>query len=276
MNSNRTNSNSTFASGEVVQRTESSSDAQPFVLERISDRARVIRIEVRSGSEVHLIIPRSVSRKAAREFLASRTGWVRRRLVEMRERQASLPPPRPVHWDGEDRLPVFGEELALRWGSTSVRGCIVRIGDGEIKVLCRPNVSRQARCKALVKAFRELARTEFSQFLESEAGGLGVDYKRLRIGDPSSRWGSCSLAGVISLSWRLVMAPSPVQRYVALHELCHRRHFNHSDRFWRLLSTRMPGYAIQRAWLRDNGVSLNAVLPRSLSGMAASQIAMRR
>lgn len=274
MNYRRTNSNATFESGGAVERTESSSDARPFVLERISDRARVVRIEVRSGSEVHLIIPRTTSREAAREFLASRTGWVRLRLAEMRERQAVLPPPRPVRWDGKDRLPVFGKELALRWVPASVRGCVVRIGDGEVNVLCRSYISQQARREALVNALRELARTEFSRCLESEAGGLGVDYKRLRIGDPSSRWGSCSPAGVISLSWRLIMAPNPVQRYVALHELCHRRHFNHSDRFWHLLSTRMPGYAIQRAWLRDHGACLNAVLPRSPSGMAASKIPM--
>lgn len=234
----------------------------PLVRERISDRARAIRIEVRSGSEVHLIIPRSASRQAAREFLVSRSNWVQQRLIEMQRREDRAPEPRPLYWDGRDYLPVCGKPLPLQWEPAHVKGCVVRIGVRKIGVVSRSHVSREARYTALVKAFREFARAEFSRCLGHEAEALGVHYIRLRVGDPRSRWGSCSFSGVISLSWRLIMAPRPVQRYVVLHELCHRRHFNHSDRFWGLLSTRMPDYAIQRAWLRDYGICLNAVLPR--------------
>lgn len=249
-------------SGKALRSGKHSRELRPFVRERISDRARSIRIEVRSGSEVRLIIPRSASRQVAREFLASRSSWIQQRLVEMQGREERVPEPRPLFWDGRDCLPVCGKSLPLRWELAHIKGCVVRIGVNKIGVHSRTQVPWEDRYAALVKAFREFARTEFSRSLENEADILGVDYKRLRVGDPRSRWGSCSFAGVISLSWRLIMAPRSVQRYVILHELCHRRHFNHSDRFWRLLSTRMPDYAIQRAWLRDYGISLNAVLPR--------------
>lgn len=251
-----------FAPSAALKQRERPTELGPFVRERISDRARAIRIEVRSGGEVHLVIPRSASRQEARKFLANRSGWVQQRLIEMQGRENGLLTPRPLCWDGRDRLPVCGKALPLRWEPASINGCVVRIDTRKIGIFSRPHVPQRARYEALVEAFRELARTEFSRCLGDEADALGVDYKQLRIGDPRSRWGSCSFAGVISLSWRLIMAPRSVQRYVAVHELCHRRHFNHSERFWRLLSTRMPEYAIQRAWLRDYGICLNTVLPR--------------
>jgi hypothetical protein len=42
---------------------------------------------------------------------------------------------------------------------------------------------------------------------------LGVKVKRLSIRDQSSRWGSCTSAGSLSFSWRLILAP-PVLDYL--------------------------------------------------------------
>ena len=33
-----------------------------------------------------------------------------------------------------------------------------------------------------------------------------------------------------------------VVRYLMIHELCHRRHMNHSDRFWQLVESFEPGW----------------------------------
>jgi predicted metal-dependent hydrolase len=56
------------------------------------------------------------------------------------------------------------------------------------------------------------------------------------------QWGSCSPAGVLSLNPHLVKASSLAIDYVLLHELCHLRFHNHSDRFYRLLDRQMPGW----------------------------------
>ena len=47
------------------------------------------------------------------------------------------------------------------------------------------------------------------------------------VGDAGSRWGSCSSQGRIRLSWRLILAPPAVRRYVVAHEVAHLVHLDH-------------------------------------------------
>ena len=61
--------------------------------------------------------------------------------------------------------------------------------------------------------------------------------KRVSVRDQSSRWGSCSTTGVLSYSWRLILAPPFVLDYLAAHEVAHLVEMNHSRRFWRLVES---------------------------------------
>jgi len=58
--------------------------------------------------------------------------------------------------------------------------------------------------------------------------------------DQTSRWGSCSQQGSLSLNWRLVLLPPVVHDHVIYHELAHRKHMDHSDRFWNQLAAWDP------------------------------------
>jgi predicted metal-dependent hydrolase len=67
-------------------------------------------------------------------------------------------------------------------------------------------------------------------------------YKRIAIKHTVSRWGSCSQAGNLNFSYRLALIPSHLAEYVVVHEICHLREFNHSDRFWSLVEQILPDY----------------------------------
>ena len=69
----------------------------------------------------------------------------------------------------------------------------------------------------------------------------------------SSKWGSCSHTGKMTLSTRLLFAPEEVQDYVIIHELCHLEELNHSDRFWRLVERFDPTYEEKEDWLKEYG-----------------------
>ena len=88
--------------------------------------------------------------------------------------------------------------------------------------------------------------------------------KRVSIRDQSSRWGSCTSAGSLSFSWRLILAPPYVLDYLAAHEVAHLVEMNHSARFWRVVgkvcrhverAKTLARYPRQRsASLRDRGL----------------------
>ena len=90
---------------------------------------------------------------------------------------------------------------------------------------------------------------------------VGVSYRSISVRSQRSKWGSCSSAGGLSFNCLLLLAPPEVLDYVVVHELCHRKEMNHSPRFWAEVSRVLPGWAVQRRWLKEHGGALLARLP---------------
>lgn len=229
--------------------------------ERISLRARCIRIEVRSPTEVRLTIPRSVPRNEARAFLLSRETWIREKIAELKLRLAEQPERSSpqLRWDGTDRLPLRGVEMPLRLVVSRLRKPVARLGENSIELFVPPAwLAQPARLQKLLRdALKHVALDDAQRLLTEEAASLGVEFSGPRIADQKTLWGSCTAHGLISLSWRLVMAPPAVFRYVAVHELCHVRHHDHGERFWKLVARQMPGFETHRRWLREHGPRLH-------------------
>ncbi len=86
---------------------------------------------------------------------------------------------------------------------------------------------------------------------------LGVKVKRITIRDQSSRWGSCTSAGALSFSWRLILAPPYVLDYLAAHEVAHLVEMNHSARFWKVVAKICPATERAKRWLDTHGNDLH-------------------
>ena len=90
---------------------------------------------------------------------------------------------------------------------------------------------------------------------------MGVTYGRITIRNQRTRWGSCSAKGNLNFNCLLMLCPQKVRDYVVIHELCHRKHLNHSADFWAEVEKNCPDYRIHRKWLKDNGGALISRLP---------------
>lgn len=82
---------------------------------------------------------------------------------------------------------------------------------------------------------------------------LGYSFNKLTFRNQKTKWGSCSAKGNINLNWRLIKCPKLVQEYIFIHELCHLKHLNHSDKFWNLVAHHMPNYLEAEKWIKLNG-----------------------
>ena len=80
----------------------------------------------------------------------------------------------------------------------------------------------------------------------------GVDVKEIMIRDLKRSWGNCSLSGIITFSWRLLMGPIKIIDYVVAHEVCHLIFHDHSPRFWSAMSRVIADYKDCKKWLREN------------------------
>jgi predicted metal-dependent hydrolase len=105
--------------------------------------------------------------------------------------------------------------------------------------------------------FKREARRELTKASQYYADVLGVKVKRISIRDQSSRWGSCTSAGALSFSWRLILAPPYVLDYLAAHEVAHLVEMNHSPRFWKVVARICPQTERAKKWLDVHGNDLH-------------------
>ncbi len=100
------------------------------------------------------------------------------------------------------------------------------------------------------------ARRDIEAAVARHAAQLGVKPRRITLRDTTSRWGSCSAAGALNFSWRLILAPRSVLDYLAAHEVAHLVHMNHSDAFWAVVGRLFPDWAAAESWLKIHGAGL--------------------
>ncbi len=89
---------------------------------------------------------------------------------------------------------------------------------------------------------------------------VGVTYGRITIRNQRSRWGSCSSKGNLNFNCLLMLTPPEVVDSVVVHELCHRKEMNHSERFYAEVLRVFPDYWAQDKWLKENGDILMTML----------------
>lgn len=204
---------------------------------RRSDRARRIGLTIDPMGGVELVVPRRVAMADADRFLESEAEWVLARLAAM--------PPRVPFAHGAV-IPVLGRErriVHLPLFPPEVRD------EGEEFVVGGPRDDIAATVTAWLTA---LARDVLGEEARAKAATLDLPVAGVTVRDQRTRWGSCSVRGRLSLSWRLVLAPPDVRDYVVSHEVAHLKELNHGPNFWALVEWLCPGHARPRRWLRDN------------------------
>ena len=98
--------------------------------------------------------------------------------------------------------------------------------------------------KVIEESLRRNAKSILPSRLAFLSKQYGLPYSSVKINSSQGRWGSCSARKAINLSYYLVLLPSHLIDYVLLHELCHTREMNHSERFWALLNQYTEGKAL--------------------------------
>jgi predicted metal-dependent hydrolase len=197
--------------------------------------------------EVVLTMPPRGSVREAKEFAQKHGGWIAARLKR-------LPEAAPFAHGVE--VPLRGEphRIVNRRGE---RGTVWTETDGSgQRLLCvagePPHVDRR-----ISDFLKREAQRDLDAASRGYAAQIGVSIKRICVRDQSSRWGSCSNTGVLSFSWRLILAPPFVLDYLAAHEVSHLVELNHSPRFWRLVKRIYPQLERAKVWLDANGTDLH-------------------
>lgn len=226
---------------------------------RIRDAPAARHLRVRIGpTGVEVVRPPRRSLKDVRHFLREHREWVLAQVARIE----ALPSIRAA-------VSAPGSEILLRGVRTPVkvlpaggaRYHRVEVWGGEI-VLFKSSSASTSPARALEGWLRREARADVVAVLQDVAP-RSPRAQRLYIMNQRTKWGNCSRRGNLSFSWRLVMAPAFVLRYVVLHEVTHLSIPSHSADFWLVLRGRCPDLERAKRWLALHG----AYLPSSLDGV---------
>jgi len=210
-------------------------------------RNYTLRLKSATGAPV-LTMPKRGSLRQARDFLDRHAGWLVRQMDK-------LPKARPIE-DGA-LIPIRGVPHRIRH-LAGKRGTATIELDGDQPVLTVCGQPEHLKRRVLDFLKRE-AKRAIEPAVMKHAATLDVTVRAIRYRDQTSRWGSCTITGHLSFSWRLILAPPYVLDYLAAHEVAHLREMNHSRRFWRVCESLCPQTRQARAWLKTEGASLHAV-----------------
>ena len=198
-----------------------------------------------STATLKLTCPWRTSRRNALAWALDQRAWIDAQIARA---EPALPfAPGAV-------IPIEGCDVRIAWTETAPR--TPRLVGGELH--CGgPLDGLPRRIGAFLK---KRALQVMSPEVAGYAAAAGLAAKSVAVGDPSSRWGSCSSDGRIRLSWRLILAPPEARRYVVAHEVAHLRHMDHGAAF-KAFEAKLygPGLAEARASLRKLGPRLRRV-----------------
>jgi hypothetical protein len=214
----------------------------------VNPRARRVSVRIDpTRREAIATAPSKRHLKHAAQFASERAGWIAHELARL---------PQGVMLAPGAHAPLRGvdHQLVYEHGRT-----LPRVEAGEPPRLVAPAPDAALFEARLLRFFKEEARADLARRVAAHAQTLGVRPVRIQVKELRSRWGSCSIDGVLSFSWRLVLAPPFVLDYLAAHETAHLREMNHSRRFWAHVRRCMPDFERARVWLHEHGCALHAV-----------------
>ena len=213
---------------------------------RESKRARQVSIRVSPWSGLEVVVPLGFNRSEIPEILQSKARWIaknleRTRPVEELQRPASI------------GLKMLGETWRTEYSPSPLDRLALTERDGRVLSLSGPVDDPAVVAAALNRWLQQRAKEVLVPWLKQLSSELSLPFQRASVRRQKTKWGSCSAEKSINLNRNLLFLPEALARYVLVHELCHGKRLDHSDRFWRLLETFEPDARRTAAKIRDAG-----------------------
>ena len=236
----------------------------PAYTVRESTRAKHVRLTLSPHDGLVVVVPTGFDRRRIPSIVSGKAAWIRKHTQTLDRQRLAMGVDPAVRLPERIDLPAMGRTWAVSYRpSPGTRTSLVEEGFDRL-VVSRPQNDSAAQ-RALRQWLLRQGRGHLTPALQRRASDHGFEVKRVRIGCQKSRWGSCSSRGTISLNAKLLFLPPEWVHYVLMHELCHTREMNHSDRFWQLLERHVPNARDVRKGLREAWVRIPAWVARPSS-----------
>jgi predicted metal-dependent hydrolase len=214
---------------------------------------RTADIILERDGKITVRAPRHLSDENVDRIIEKKRYWIYKNLAEWRDLNVSRVIREFRNGEGflylgrSYRLSLVNgqaEPLVLKNGRFQLQRCIAEKGDTAARAAFRDY-------------YIEKGKGKLTRRVKGFTAKVGMDVRDLCIRDLGYRWASCNTHGKLAFHWRCMMAPLKIIDYIVVHELCHLHHRDHTQAFWNEIDKVMPDYEDRKAWLRENGTSMD-------------------
>lgn len=226
----------------------------PISYEVVRTPRRTADIVIEPDGRVIVRAPEHVPDERIEDIVETKRLWIYKNLAEWRDLNATRV--LREYRNGEGFL-YLGRSYRLLLVSDQDEPLILKGG----RFRLRRDIVDRGEVPAAKRAFRDYfesrGRERIAHRVRYFAPKVGVTPGKVSVRDLGHRWASCSPTGNLAFHWKCMMAPARIIDYIAVHELCHFHHLDHSDAFWNELDKVMPDFAERKEWLRRNGAAMD-------------------
>jgi predicted metal-dependent hydrolase len=210
----------------------------------VRSHRKTIALHVRMDGTIEVKAPYLMPKFFINKFIESNREWIEKRTKTV-EKAKSL---QKTYADGEKFL-YLGEEYTLQIGDYT-----------KVAVHNKNLLFPKALVFRIKKEIENWYISQAKEIIEQEtkryAQDMQTSFTSITYSDTKSQWGRCTYDNRLQFSWRLIMTPLLVLRYVVIHELAHTLEKNHSYVFWSKVKRVNPSYKQQIKWLKEHGNTL--------------------
>lgn len=207
---------------------------------RKSRRAKYLQLKVCPEAGLEVVVPHRIGHYDIDNLLSTYRHWIEKRLKIFHSRASqntSLP----------TKIQLLMSDEVWQVHRVSAMGAPKLLVRPDNTLIIMGDLSDLENAQIVLKKWLRLkAKSLLEPLMEKLSAETGLCYQKITLREQKSRWGSCSSDGSIALNCKLIFLPLHLVRYILIHELCHTRHFNHSKRFWHLVSQFDPHFAQHR------------------------------
>jgi len=191
-------------------------------------RARHVKMAYSRTHGLQITVPLRFSAKHLPSIIEENKDWI----IKQKHLHGEI---KPVTRPAEITFSAFQQTCSVHYFQNDKRPRIKSLdahgiilsGDIQEMSVCLEKLEAWVKQQAkhlLIPYFRELSLQ------------MGLPYLDVTVRSQSTLWGSCSQDKSIRLNYKLVFLPENLLRHIMIHELCHTRYMNHSEKFWQLVA----------------------------------------
>ncbi|MDD2892514.1 MAG: DUF45 domain-containing protein [Halothiobacillaceae bacterium] len=208
---------------------------------RISTRTRRILVSIHNSRGLEIVSPKALSARFVLDLLNQHRPWIE---VKLQAYQQGIASRQEATWP-KHQLPsvIHFPALNQHWQLSHIP-CLssrTRLHMNHEQQQLTLQGESELGWGVLQRWFIAQTKAQLLPMLHQLADAHGDPLQGSGARWNHSRWGSCSRAGRINLSARLLWLEPAEVNYVLHHELNHLHHFDHSPAFWQSLEARLPG-----------------------------------